>query len=191
MLGLGLGVSKGGYIKPPPLPSKVLFVRDGNFTFGDTIHFATTVSNGNAAFSTDTFAGSSNFLKVSNNTTGSDTSFYIDKSFLDGNLDDYYAVAAEGGSFKTTIEYGFPSSNTDTGTVSRARTFIGSDSRAVGGPSKDTIVSLSDTELVSAVDDPSGDADYIKFEFEDPTANEPVAGDVMYVKKIQFEYVAA
>ena len=192
MLGLGLGVSTGGYIKSQPLPSKVLYERDGNFTFFDTFNFSVTGGNCSIAFVTTTFAGSSNFLKVTSTATGSDGIFHLDKDALDGNLDDYYAVAAEGGTFQLTLEYGFPSDNTDTGTVSRARIWIGAQNRATTGPAKNTIATLVyDRILATEASDPSGDDDYIKFEFEDPTANEPVSGDVMYIKKIKFEYIAA
>lgn len=189
MIGLGLGLGRGGYVGAPPLPSKVLYERDGNFTFLDPINFGTT--NCAVAFSVDTFAGSSNFLKVTINSTGSDGIFYLDKSALDGDLDDYYAARAEGGSFKITLEYGFPASNTDTGDVSRARIFIGGSGYATGGPAKDTIATLTRIRAVSLLADPSGDADYLKFEFEDFTANEPVSGDVMYVKRLRVEYIAA
>ena len=188
MLGLGLGLDRGGYVKAP-LPSKVLYERDGNFTGFDPVFFGTT--NCAVAFSVDTFAGSSNFLKVTIDSTGSDGIFYLDKSALDGDLDDYYAARAEGGSFKITLEYGFPDANTDTGTVSRARVIIGTSAYALGGPAKDTLTTLTRIRAVSLLADPSSDADYLKFEFEDVTPNEPVSGDVMYVKRLRVEYIAA
>jgi len=189
MLGLGLGLGRGGSLEAGPLPSKVLYERDGNWLLFDVFDFGAV--NCTATFTTALFAGTSNHLKITSTTTGSDGIVHLDKAALDGDLDDYYAAKDEGGSFRFTIDFGFPSSNTDTATVSTIRTRIGTTSKTQAGPAKDVIDTVVQNRSLGVASDPSLLADYIKFEFEDPTTGQPVGGDLMYVKRFKFEYIAA
>ena len=170
MIGLGLGVGKGGGpVSAPAIGTvdAVLFERDGNWTGSDisslNSNSATTLSLGTA----DVGLGASNSLF---------SSLPID----------YYNTNS--GSFKVTVKVFIPSSNTSTGASAKIR--HGTTVSSLFATSEDTWTVHTRTKTIASSSSPASDNDYFEVEFDDGTSNEPAQNDQMYVTQFKVEFIA-
>lgn len=190
MLGLGLGLGKGGVrVDPPAIGTvdAVLFERDGNWTGSDISsmhsHSDTTLSLGTADV-----GGISNYVIMNVDATdGTDAQMGIgaSNSLFSSLPIDYYNTSS--GSFKITVKVFIPSSNTSTGAITKIRHGNSANTFAT---SEDTWTVHTRTKTIASLSSPASDNDYFEVEFEDTTSNEPIQNDQMYVTQFKVEFIA-
>jgi hypothetical protein len=190
MIGLGLGVGKGGGpVSAPAIGTvdAVLFERDGNWTGSDissmNSHSSTTLSLGTADV-----GGISNYVILNvDSSSGVDAQMGIGStnSLFSSLPIDYYNTSS--GSFKITVKVFIPSSNTSTGAVTKIRHGNTSNTFAT---SEDTWTVHTRTKTIDSLPSPTSDNDYFEVELEDTTSNEPAQNDQMYVTQFKVEFIA-
>ena len=190
MIGLGLGVGKGGGpVSAPAIGTvdAVLFERDGNWTGSDISsmhsHSSTTLSLGTADV-----GGISNYViltKTGTSNTDPDVGLGASNSLFSSLPIDYYNTNS--GSFKVTVKVFIPSSNTSTGASAKIR-----QGSTLGNfaTSEDTWTVHTRTKTIASSSSPSSDSDYFEVQFYDGTGNEPAANDQMYVTQFKVEFIA-